>query len=206
MHHLPASTGSAARNLRARPTLAGPRWPDWQAQPHAARSTPSASRASIRPSSASTTGGYQLLQPQVQATSSRALTPNLTTNPVPSNITTTGFTVAFNTQNPGDTQLLYSTSPTGTCTTVPRAAPPLSNAHSQALTEPAAGHRLLRAGRVRQRRGPLGVARDSHDYGFALVGPHQEPTSTTRWMIRLALRRQRRRVHAQRPRWPIRLA
>ena len=60
---------------------------------------------------ASTTGGYQLLN-RKYGDFIQGNTPNLTSSPVPSAISTTGFTVSFNTQNPGDTQLLYSTSPT----------------------------------------------------------------------------------------------
>lgn len=83
-------------------------------------------------SATSTTGGYQLLN-RKYADFIQGLTPNLTTSPVPSNITTTGFTVSFNTSNTGDTRLSYSTSPTGTFTTVAGSST-LSNAHSQTLT------------------------------------------------------------------------
>ena len=83
-------------------------------------------------SAATTTGGYQLLN-RKYGDFIQGLTPNLTTTPVPSNITTTGFTVSFNTSNTGDTQLSYATSPTGTFTTV-AGSTTLSNAHSQALT------------------------------------------------------------------------
>ncbi|GAA4050454.1 hypothetical protein GCM10022409_41530 [Hymenobacter glaciei] len=83
-------------------------------------------------SSTSTTGGYQLLN-RKYADFVQGLTPNLTTTPVPSNITTNGFTVSFNTSNTGDTRLAYSTSPTGTFTTV-AGSTTLSNAHSQTLT------------------------------------------------------------------------
>lgn len=80
----------------------------------------------------STTGGYQLLNRKyddfVQGN-----TPNLTSTPVPINITTTGFTVTFNTQNTGNTSLSYATSPTGPFTTV-AGATALTNSHSQALT------------------------------------------------------------------------
>ncbi|WP_426061984.1 phospholipase D-like domain-containing protein [Hymenobacter sp. B1770] len=60
---------------------------------------------------AGTTGGYQLLN-RKYADFIQGNTPNLTSSPVPTNISTTGFTVSFKTQNAGDTQLLYSTSPT----------------------------------------------------------------------------------------------
>ena len=83
-------------------------------------------------STAATTGGYQLLN-RKYVDFIQGLTPNLTTTPVPSNISTTGFTVSFNTSNTGDTQLSYATSPTGTFTTV-AGSTTLSNAHSQALT------------------------------------------------------------------------
>ena len=83
-------------------------------------------------SSTSTTGGYQILN-RKYGDFIQGLTPNLTTTPVPSNISTTGFTVSFNTSNTGDTQLAYAASPTGTFTAVPGSTT-LSNAHSQALT------------------------------------------------------------------------
>ena len=83
-------------------------------------------------SATSTTGGYQILS-RKYADFIQGLTPNLTTTPVPSNITTTGFTVSFNTSNTGDTRLSYATSPTGTFTTV-AGSTTLSNAHSQVLT------------------------------------------------------------------------
>ena len=70
------------------------------------------------PSATSIVGGYQMLN-RKYADFVQGLTPNLTTSPVPTNITTTGFTVTFNTQNAGNTSLSYSTSPTGTFTTVP---------------------------------------------------------------------------------------
>jgi phosphatidylserine/phosphatidylglycerophosphate/cardiolipin synthase-like enzyme len=59
----------------------------------------------------STTGGYQLLN-RKYSDFVQGNTPNLTTSPTPTNISSTGFTVSFNTQNAGSTQLLYSTSPT----------------------------------------------------------------------------------------------
>ena len=83
-------------------------------------------------STTATNDGYQILN-RKYGDFIQGLTPNLTTNPVPSNISTTGFTVSFNTSNTGDTRLAYSTSPTGTFITVPGSTT-LSNAHSQALT------------------------------------------------------------------------
>ncbi|WP_216689490.1 phospholipase D-like domain-containing protein [Hymenobacter siberiensis] len=84
------------------------------------------------PSATSIVGGYQMLS-RKYADFVQGLTPNLTTSPVPSNITTTGFTVSFNTQNAGNTILSYSTSPTGTFTTVPGSTA-LTTAHSQVIT------------------------------------------------------------------------
>ena len=80
----------------------------------------------------STTGGYQLLN-RKYADFIQGLTPNLTSSPVPSNITTTGFTVSFNTSNTGNTQLSYSTSRTGTFTTV-AGSTALTTVHSQSIT------------------------------------------------------------------------
>ena len=84
------------------------------------------------PSGTSTTGGYQLLNRRY-GDFIQGLTPNLTTAPVPTSISTTGFTVSFSTANTGDTQLAYATSPTGTFTALP-GSPALTTAHSQALT------------------------------------------------------------------------
>ncbi|GAB3739565.1 hypothetical protein GCM10027594_19740 [Hymenobacter agri] len=86
-------------------------------------------------SATSTTGGYQLLN-RKYGDFIQGLTPNLTTNPVPSNITTTGFTVSFNTSNTGDTRLAYSTvpNPTSAQITTVAGSTTLSNAHSQTLT------------------------------------------------------------------------
>ena len=83
-------------------------------------------------SATSTTGGYQLLN-RKYSDFVQGLTPNLTNTPVPTNITTTGFTVNFTTQNTGDTQLSYATSPTGTFTTM-AGSTALTTAHSQVLT------------------------------------------------------------------------
>ena len=85
-------------------------------------------------SAAGTTGGFQLLN-RKYADFIQGSTPNLTNSPVPANISTTGFTVSFNTQNAGNTQILYSTSPTlpaASTTTLTSAA--LSTQHSLAIT------------------------------------------------------------------------
>ncbi|MBF9221400.1 phospholipase D-like domain-containing protein [Hymenobacter ruricola] len=78
-----------------------------------------------------TTAGYQLL-PRLYADFIQGLTPNLIGSPTTTNITTTGFTVNFLTQNAGNTQLSYSTSPTTGFQTVSNAASVTS--HSLALT------------------------------------------------------------------------
>ncbi|GAB3572864.1 phospholipase D-like domain-containing protein [Hymenobacter daeguensis] len=78
-----------------------------------------------------TTTGYQLL-PRLYADFIQGLTPNLIGTPTPSNITSTGFTVNFITQNAGDTQLSYGTSATGPFTLVTNAAS--TTTHSLALT------------------------------------------------------------------------
>ena len=83
-------------------------------------------------SSTSTTGGYQVLN-RKYADFIQGLTPNLTSTPVPSNITTSGFTVSFGTSNTGNTQLSYALTPTGTFTNV-AGSTALTTAHSQALT------------------------------------------------------------------------
>ena len=83
-------------------------------------------------SATSTTGGYQILN-RKYADFIQGLTPNLTSTPVASNITTSGFTVSFATSNTGNTQLAYATSPTGTFTTV-AGNTALTTAHSQTLT------------------------------------------------------------------------
>ena len=80
----------------------------------------------------STTGGYQLLN-RKYGDFIQGLTPNLTSSPVPNNISTTGFTVSFNTSNTGNTQLAYSTSRTGTFTPV-AGSTALTTAHSQSIT------------------------------------------------------------------------
>ncbi|MDO7846302.1 phospholipase D-like domain-containing protein [Hymenobacter sp. M29] len=79
-----------------------------------------------------TTGGYQLLN-RKYGDFIQGLTPNLTSTPMPSNISTTGFTVTFNTSNTGNTQLAYSTTPTGTFTTV-AGNTALTTTHTQTLT------------------------------------------------------------------------
>ena len=82
---------------------------------------------------ASTTGGYQFLN-RKYSDFIQGNTPNLTSSPVPSNISTTGFTVSFNTQNSGDTQLLYSTSPTLSPATPATTTGQVGTAHSVVLT------------------------------------------------------------------------
>ena len=84
------------------------------------------------PSATATTGGYQLLN-RKYSDFIQGLTPNLTTSPVPTNISTTGFTVSFTTQNAGNTQLAYATSAAGPFTTV-AGSTALTTAHSQVLT------------------------------------------------------------------------
>ncbi|WP_210521723.1 phospholipase D-like domain-containing protein [Hymenobacter terricola] len=56
------------------------------------------------------TTGYQLL-PRLYADFLQGLTPNLIGTPTPSNITTTGFTVNYLTQNSGTTKVYFSTLP-----------------------------------------------------------------------------------------------
>ena len=91
------------------------------------------------PSASSTTGGYQLLN-RTYADFIQAATPNLASAPVPTNITTTGFTVNFTTQNPGSTQVSYTTVPVPTGGTPPTGQPFIVNAtgtgtqHSVVLT------------------------------------------------------------------------
>jgi hypothetical protein len=71
---------------------------------------------------ASTTGGYHLLN-RTYADFIQGATPNLTSTPVPTNISTTGFTVNFTTQNPGDSQLSYTTVPVPVGSTPPTGQP-----------------------------------------------------------------------------------
>ncbi|MBH8557939.1 phospholipase D-like domain-containing protein [Hymenobacter negativus] len=78
-----------------------------------------------------TTTGYQLL-PRLYADFIQGLTPNVIGTPTTSNISTTGFTVNFLTQNAGNTQLSYGTSPTGPFTSVTDAASVTT--HALALT------------------------------------------------------------------------
>jgi phosphatidylserine/phosphatidylglycerophosphate/cardiolipin synthase-like enzyme len=84
------------------------------------------------PSASSVTGGYQFLS-RKYADFVQGLTPNLTSSPMPTNISTTGFTVSYNTQNAGSTQLAYGTSPTGPFTAT-AAVTTQTTTHSQALT------------------------------------------------------------------------
>ena len=86
---------------------------------------------------AGTTNGYQLLN-RKYSDFVQGNTPNITGNPVPSDIGTTGFTVTYTTQNAGTTQLGYSTLPTGTLTPITTNAAP-STTHSVVLTGLAPG-------------------------------------------------------------------
>ena len=87
----------------------------------------------------SVTGGYQLLN-RTYSDFIQGLTPNLLSAPVPSNISTTGFTVSFTTQNPGSTQISYTTVPVPIGGTPPMGQPFVVNAagtgtqHSAVLT------------------------------------------------------------------------
>ena len=78
-------------------------------------------------SAASTTGGYQLLN-RTYGDFIQGNTPNLTSAPYPNNITTTGFTVNFTTQNPGSAQVSYTTVPVPIGSTPPAGQPFLVNA------------------------------------------------------------------------------
>ena len=78
-----------------------------------------------------TNTGYQLL-PRLYADFIQGLTPNLMGTPTPTNISTTGLTVNYITQNSGNTQLNYGTSPTGPFTVLTTAVN--VTAHSMALT------------------------------------------------------------------------
>lgn len=75
--------------------------------------------------------GYQLL-PRLYSDFRQGATPNLQNTPFPTNITTSGFTVNFSTQNAGDTKVEYSDSPTGPFTTLTSAGS--RTAHSLAVT------------------------------------------------------------------------
>ena len=83
-----------------------------------------------------TTTGYQLL-PRLYADFIQGLTPNLIGTPTPTNITTTGFTVNFITQNAGNTQLSYGLTPTGPFTTVTDAASVTTHALAMSGLQPA---------------------------------------------------------------------
>lgn len=69
-----------------------------------------------------TTGGYQMLN-RTYGDFIQGLTPNLTSAPYPTNISTTGFTVNFTTQNPGDSQVSYTTVPVPVGGTPPAGQP-----------------------------------------------------------------------------------
>ncbi|MDB5233054.1 MAG: hypothetical protein JWR44_47 [Hymenobacter sp.] len=84
-------------------------------------------------SATSMTGGYQLLN-RKYADFIQGTTPNLTSTPFPTNITTTSFTVNFNTQNSGDSQVLYSTSPTLSSATTVTTSGQTGTAHTVALS------------------------------------------------------------------------
>lgn len=77
------------------------------------------------------TGGYQLL-PRLYADLDLGATPNVTSSPFPTNITTAGFTVNFKTQNAGSSIVNYGTSPTALNQTATNTAN-VTN-HSVALT------------------------------------------------------------------------
>ncbi|OGX88164.1 phospholipase D-like domain-containing protein [Hymenobacter glacialis] len=87
----------------------------------------------------STTGGYQMLN-RTYGDFIQGNTPNLTSAPTPTNISTTGFTVNFTTQNPGSAQISYTTVPVPIGSTPPAGQPFLVNAtgtgtqHSVVLT------------------------------------------------------------------------
>ncbi|WP_310397933.1 phospholipase D-like domain-containing protein [Hymenobacter sp.] len=91
-------------------------------------------------SNATTTArGYQLL-PRLYADFVQGATPNLTSAPVPTDISTTGFTVSFSTQNAGSAQVSYTTVPVAAGGTPPAGQPIVVTAagtgtqHSVALT------------------------------------------------------------------------
>ena len=75
--------------------------------------------------------GYQLL-PRLYADFQQGNTPNFVNTPYPTDITTSGFTVNFRTQNAGSTKLEYGTTPAGPFTPVTDAAS--STSHRLALT------------------------------------------------------------------------
>ena len=79
-----------------------------------------------------TTAGYQLL-PRLYADFLQGNTPNIIQSPIPVNISTTGLTVTFNTQNDGSTQVIYGTSPTALTSTA-GATSLDGKTHSLALT------------------------------------------------------------------------
>ena len=64
------------------------------------------------PTTTPTTGGYQLLN-RTYGDFIQGNTPNLTSAPVPTNISTTGFPVNFSTLNAGSAQVNYTTVPVG---------------------------------------------------------------------------------------------
>jgi len=78
-------------------------------------------------SATSTTGGYQILN-RTYDDFVQGLTPNLVSSPVPTNISTTGFTVNFTTQNAGSSQVSYTTVPVAIGGTPPAGQPIVVNA------------------------------------------------------------------------------
>ncbi|PJJ60749.1 phospholipase D-like domain-containing protein [Hymenobacter chitinivorans] len=83
--------------------------------------------------SSTSTGGYQLL-PRVYADVIQGGTPNILSAPMPTSITTSGFTVKFTTANAGSTQLSYSESPAGPFTSLGSATGTQSTQHTLAVT------------------------------------------------------------------------
>ncbi|QNH63767.1 phospholipase D-like domain-containing protein [Hymenobacter sediminicola] len=75
--------------------------------------------------------GYQLL-PRLYEDFQQGNTPNVVNTPFPTNITTSGFTVNFTTQNAGNTKLEYATSATGPFTPVTSATS--TTTHSLAIS------------------------------------------------------------------------
>ncbi|RSK24009.1 phospholipase D-like domain-containing protein [Hymenobacter metallilatus] len=80
--------------------------------------------------------GYQLL-PRLYADFRQGNTPNFVNVPAPTNITTTGFTVSYITQNPGDTKLEYATSAAGPFTAVTNATSTINHSLTISGLQPA---------------------------------------------------------------------
>ncbi|NVO31694.1 phospholipase D-like domain-containing protein [Hymenobacter lapidiphilus] len=83
------------------------------------------------PTGGGAAAGYQLL-PRLYADFRQGNTPNFLATPYPTNISTTGFTVNFVTQNAGSSKLEYAASPAGPFTAVNNTASTTS--HSLAIT------------------------------------------------------------------------